>query len=157
MKKLLLSLIVIALSMGAFAQTGSKEIMPRLGYQTESERFSLGVEGRYSLTENIRLAPALDFFFPKDHLTGLDVNFNVHYVLPLEGGFKFYPLVGLNVMNNRFSFGGESIADTQFGFNLGLGGQYDITDNGYLNLEFKYTFVEGKDPAHITLGYGVRF
>lgn len=157
MKKLLLSLIVIALSMGAFAQTGSKEIMPRLGYQTEFERFSLGVEGRYSLTENIRLAPALDFFFPKDHLTGLDVNFNVHYVLPLEGGFKFYPLVGFNVLNNSFSYEGYSFKDTSFGFNLGMGVQYDVMDNGYLNLEFKYTIREFADPAHITLGYGVKF
>lgn len=158
MKKVLFSLALVFLfSMGVSAQTGSKEIMPKIGYQTEAERFLIGLEGRYFLTDNIRLAPSVEFLLPKDHLTGLDVNFNAHYVFPFEGGFKAYPLVGLNVMNNRFSWEGESASDTMFGLNLGAGAQYDITENGYLNLEFKYTVKEYTDVAYITLGYGIKF
>lgn len=157
MKKLFLAIVLAALSFGVHAQTGEKVIMPKLGYQTEAERFLLGLEGRYSLTENIRLAPGVSVLFPNDHVTGLDVDINVHYVFPIQGGFALYPMVGGAMLNNRFSHSGSSNSWTDFGFNIGGGAQYDITSNGYLNFEFKYTFIEGKDPAYFTLGYGIRF
>jgi outer membrane protein X len=115
------------------------------------------VEGRYFLTDNIRLAPGLTFLLPKNHITGLDVDVNVHYVFPLQSGFSVYPFIGGAMLNNRISFEGFSDKGTDFGFNIGAGAQYDITDNGYLNLEFKYTFVDGQDPAYIMLGYGIKF
>ena len=43
MKKLFLATILLALSLGAKAQVGEKVIMPKLGYQTETERFFMGV------------------------------------------------------------------------------------------------------------------
>ncbi|MDR0825289.1 MAG: porin family protein [Prevotella sp.] len=157
MKKVLLVLILAALSLGVNAQTGSKEVMPKIGYQTELERFGIGVEGRYFLTDNIRLAPGLTFLLPKNHITGFDVDVNVHYVFPLQNGLSVYPFIGGAMLNNRISYEGVSDKGTDFGFNIGAGVQYDITDNGYLNLEFKYTFVDGKDPAYIMLGYGIKF
>ncbi|MDU1889989.1 MAG: outer membrane beta-barrel protein [Dysgonomonas sp.] len=157
MKKLVLAVVMAVISMGAFAQTGSKAIMPKIGYQTEYKRVLFGVEGRYFLTNNIRLAPSASVLFPKDHTTGLDIDVNVHYVFPMEGGFAFYPLAGGAMLNNRWSNSGQSTSWTDFGFNVGGGLQYDVMDNGYLNFEFKYTFVEGKDPAYFMLGYGVRF
>ena len=157
MKKVFLAIVLAVVSFGVHAQTGEKVIMPKLGYQTEAERFLLGIEGRYSLTENIRLAPSLSFLFPKDHVTGLDVDINVHYVFPIQGGFALYPLVGGVMMNNRYSYKGYTAKDTTFGFNIGGGAQYNVMDNGYLNFEFKYSFIEGTDPAYFTLGYGIRF
>lgn len=158
MKKIFLVAVLAVFALGAKAQIGEKVIMPKLGYQTEFERFSLGVEGRYSLTENIRLAPGVTFFFPKDHVTGLDVDVNVHYVFPIQSGLSLYPFVGGAMLNNRFSHDGfPTWKDTSFGFNIGGGAQYDVTSNGYVNFEFKYTFVEGTDPAYFTLGYGIKF
>lgn len=163
MKKVLLGIILAAFSLGISAQTGSKAIMPKLGYQTEFKRLGLGVEGRYFLTNNIRLAPGVTVLFPKDRVTGLDVDVNVHYVFPIQGGLAFYPFIGGAMLNNRMSK--QTIGDvefdsqstTDFGFNIGAGVQYDVTDNGYVNFEFKYTFVEGSDPAYFMLGYGIRF
>ncbi|NDV94472.1 porin family protein [Dysgonomonas sp. 521] len=158
MKKVLLGIILAAFSLGISAQTGSKAIMPKLGYQTEIKRFGLGVEGRYFLTNNIRLAPGVTFLFPKDRVTGLDVDVNVHYVFPIPGGMAFYPFIGGAMLNNRKSpKEGDSVSTTDFGFNIGAGGQYDVTENGYVNFEFKYTFIEGADPAYFMLGYGIRF
>ncbi len=157
MKKLFLATILLALSLGAKAQVGEKVIMPKLGYQTETERFFMGVEGRYSISDNIRLAPSLSFMFPKDHVTGLDVDVNVHYVFPIQAGLSLYPLVGGVMMNNRFSYEGFTAKDTTFGLNIGGGAQYDVTSNGYLNFEFKYSFIEGTDPAYFAVGYGVKF
>ena len=158
MKKVLLGIVLaVAFSLGMQAQTGSKAIMPKLGYQTEFKRFALGVEGRYFFTDNIRIAPGLTFLFPKNHTTGLDVDINVHYVFPIQSGLSVYPFIGGAMLNNRISYGGESASFTDFGFNIGAGAQYDVTDNGYVNFEFKYTFVDGTDPAYFMLGYGIRF
>lgn len=57
MKKVLFVFMFALLAIGVQAQQGSKAIMPKLGYQTEFERLGLGVEGRYFLTNNIRIAP----------------------------------------------------------------------------------------------------
>lgn len=158
MKKVILGIIFAALSLGAYAQTGSKAILPKIGYQTEFKRFLVGIEGRYFLNNNIRLAPDVAVLFPKDRVTGLDVNVNLHYVFPIEGGLAFYPLVGGAMLNNRFNpKEGDSTSWTDFGLNLGAGLQYDITNDGYLNFEFKYTLKEDKDPAYFMLGYGIRF
>lgn len=158
MKKIVLVFALVILSVGAYAQKGSTAIMPKIGYQTEFKRFLVGIEGRYSLDNNIRLAPDVSVLFPKDRVMGLDVNINVHYVVPLEGGLSFYPLVGGAMLNNRFNpKEGDSTSWTDFGLNLGAGLQYDITNDGYLNFEFKYTLKEDKDPAYFMLGYGIRF
>jgi outer membrane protein X len=157
MKKLIIVAILAVFSLNAFAQQGAMDLLPKLGYQTEHKRFLVGVEGRYSITNNIRLAPDIAVLFPKDHLTGLDVNINVHYLIPLAEGFTFYPYVGGAMLNNRFSYSGVSNSFTDFGLNLGAGLSYDVTDNGYLDFQFKYTIVDGSDPAYFMLGYGIRF
>ena len=158
MKKLFLALFMLV-SVATFAQTGSKSVLIKAGYQTEAKRFGLGAEGRYSFTENLRLAPDLTFFFPKNHVTGLDVNVNLHYVLPIQDGLSLYPLAGLNMTNNRFSYQGFSDSSTGFGLNLGFGASYDVASNGYLNAEMKYIFNDSdhKDNAVFMLGYGIRF
>jgi len=159
MKKVLFMFMFAVLALSVQAQQGSKAVMPKLGYQTEFKRFALGVEGRYFLTNNIRLAPGVTFLFPKDDLLGFDVDVNVHYVFPIQGGLAFYPFIGGAMLNNRWSPGGDidSVSTTDFGFNIGAGAQYDVTDNGYVNFEFKYTFRENADPAYFMLGYGIRF
>ncbi|MBF0648328.1 MULTISPECIES: outer membrane beta-barrel protein [Dysgonomonas] len=156
MKKLLLVLVLAGLSIGAFSQSGSKSVLVKAGYQSDYERFGLGVEGRYSITNNLRLAPDFTFYFPNNHLTGLDFNANIHYVFPIQSGFSLYPLAGVAMVNNRLSIGGYSDSSTDFGVNIGAGGSFDIGNNGYLNVEFKYSF-QDVDNANIMLGYGVRF
>lgn len=157
MKKLLLIAALAVISLSAFAQRGSMDLLPKIGYQTEHKRFLVGVEGRYSITDNIRLAPDVSVLFPNDHLTGLDVNINVQYLIPLADKLGFYPFVGGAMLNNRYSNDGHSNSFTDFGLNLGAGISYDVTDNGYLDFQFKYTVVDGKDPAYFMLGYGIRF
>lgn len=156
MKKLLLIVALIVVSMSAYSQTGTKSLMLKAGYQTDYKRFGLGVEGRYNITENIRLAPDVTFFFPNDHLTGLDINVNAHYVFNIQDGLSLYPLAGIGVINNRFSYQGYSNGSTDFGFNLGAGASYDLSDNSYVNFEFKYTFQDW-DCASVMVGYGFRF
>jgi outer membrane protein X len=163
MKRLLLFIALIAIFMGAQAQTGSKSLMFKAGYQTDYKRFGIGLEGRYNITRNIRLAPDVTFFFPKDHTTGLDINVNAHYVFNIQNGLSAYPLAGIGIINNRVSSVdlGEGLktkayGSTDFGFNLGAGVSYNLSSKNYANFEFKYTF-QDVNCASIMVGYGVRF
>lgn len=156
MKKLLFIVALMILSLGTYAQKGVKSILVKAGYQTDYERFGIGFEGRYNITDNFRLAPDLTFLFPHYSVTGLDINLNIHYVIPVQKGFSLYPLAGLSVVNNRYSWAGYSNAWTDAGFNIGAGGSYDVSRNGYLNFDFKYTFSE-IDCAAFMFGYGVKF
>lgn len=157
MKKILTLLILITSSLAmANAQVGSKSALIHMGYQSHYERFGFGVEGRYEFIENFRIAPEVAFFIPNKHTTGLDVNLNLQYTLKnVLDGLTIYPLAGLNMNNNRFSYHGFTNRFTEFGFNLGAGAEYDL-DMGFLSFDMKATFAN-KTYGQFMLGYGLRF
>lgn len=161
MKKLVVAVAFAISTLGAFAQNelGEKALIGNIGYQSNAERFMLGVQGRYVIAENFRLAPDVMFFFPNKKLTGLDVNMNVHYVYNVDEQLSVYPLAGIAMQNNRFSgdvIAGGSKGFTDFGFNLGGGASYDFGSNGFANFELKYIFGDA-DCMIVSLGYGIRF
>ncbi len=163
MKKFLFLIAFIATTVGASAQIGDFSVLGNLGYQTSYERFTLGVQGRYNITDKIRIAPDVMFFFPKDKVTGLDVNINAHYVFNFPGErFSVYPLAGIGMQNNFYgkdsdSNGkGKSYTSTKFAFNIGAGITYNLGTRNYLNAEVKFQFADD-DSAVLLLGYGFRF
>lgn len=159
MKKTLLIVAFAFMSMGAFAQLGGlfSSGLIKGAYQTEMERFGIGAEVRFDLPSNFRIAPDVMFFFPKNHTTGLDINVNAHYLLKInDERFALYPLAGINMSNNRVSYKGFSDSFTEFGFNLGIGGEYNLDSKSFLNAEFRYTFNDW-DYAQFSVGYGLRF
>lgn len=174
MKKLLLLAALIAGSFNLSAQAvyepangGDLALVGQAGYQTNYERFGIGAQLRYNFLRNIRIAPDIMFFFPKDKVTGLDVNLNAHYVFYFpQDRFSVYPLAGFAMQNNfrgsqTINVGGESVkidsdSKTNLGFNLGGGISYQVMPNGYLNAEAKFMFAD-EDNAVIMLGYGFRF
>lgn len=165
MKKLLLSIALLAGTLGVFAQSeqGEKSLIGHIGLQSDPGRFLIGAQGRYVIADNIRIAPDVSFIFPKNKVTGLDVNLNAHYVFDLESNVSVYPLAGIAMQNARYSGGqwiGEyktkSSSSTEWGFNLGAGGSYNLNSNSFLNLEMKYTFSDA-DCFTFAFGYGIKF
>lgn len=175
MKKIiLLAISMIALS--ASAQTSSDFRSPQasdfavvghVGYQSNFKRFGIDLQGRYNLMRNIRIAPDIAFYFPKDKVTGLDVMLNAHYVFYFpQDRFSVYPLAGFGMQNNFYGKqtvvvdGNEvktdSDSSTDFAFNLGGGISYQISPQGFLNAEVKFMLGDN-DNAAIMLGYGYRF
>ena len=171
MKKLLLSVMVALAALGMNAQTkkGEGSLMGSLGYQTNYERFGLQAQGRYVIADNLRIAPDLTFFFPKDKVTGLDVNVNFHYVFNFSKdgqGFSVYPLAGIGMQNNFY--GKQKVEvdgvnpeldrsnTTKFAFNLGGGITLPLSERSYLNAEAKFMFAND-DNVVIMLGYGYKF
>jgi len=168
MKKILLltAFIVAALSVSA-QQQGDVSVVGHVGYQTNYERFAIDAQGRYNLTRNIRLAPDITFFFPKDKVTGLDIMLNAHYVFYFpQDKFSVYPLAGIGAQNNFYGkqtviVNGQeektdSHSNTDFAFNLGGGISYQVSPRGFLNAEAKFMFGDN-DNAVILIGYGYKF
>ncbi|MDU1891674.1 MAG: outer membrane beta-barrel protein [Dysgonomonas sp.] len=176
MKKILLFAVLIAASFSLSAQTTSQFRSPQasdfavvgsVGYQTNFERFGIAAQGRYNLMRNIRIAPDIAFYFPKDKVTGLDVMLNAHYVFYFpQDRFSVYPLAGFGMQNNFYGkqtvvIDGDEVktdshSSTDFAFNLGGGISYQISPNGFLNAEVKFMLGDN-DNAAIMLGYGYRF
>lgn len=171
MKKLFLFLVIILAAIGMNAQTrkGEGSIMGSLGYQTNYDRFGLEAQGRYVIANNLRIAPDVTFFFPKDKVTGLDVNVNFHYVFNFSEdgqGFSVYPLAGIGMQNNFYgkktiTVDGKNVEQkrdntTKFAFNLGGGITLPLSERSYLNAEAKFMFAHD-DNVVIMLGYGYRF
>lgn len=171
MKKLFLLITICVCAISANAQTlkGEGSILGNLGYQTNYERFGLGVQGRYVIANNLRLAPDVTLFFPKDKVTGLDVNLNFHYVFNFSKdgqGFSVYPLAGIGMQNNFYgkrtiTVDGKSIEQksdntSKFAFNLGGGISLPLSEHSFLNAEAKFMFAD-EDNVVIMLGYGYRF
>lgn len=171
MKKILLFAAVLMAAVGLNAQTrkGEASVLGNLGYQSNYERFGLGVQGRYAIANNLRIAPDVTFFFPKDKVTGLDVNVNFHYVFNFSQsgqGFSVYPLAGFGMQNNfvgkrTMMVDGQEVkvdgdSTTKFAFNLGGGITLPLTSRSYLNAEAKFMFAQD-DNMVLMLGYGYRF
>ena len=171
MKKLFLAFMIAIAATGLNAQTlkGEGSLLGNVGYQTNYERFGLGVQGRYVIAKNLRIAPDLTFFFPKDKVTGLDVNINFHYVFNFSKdgqGFSVYPLAGFGMQNNFYGkqdteIDGQHVKvgrdnTSKFAFNLGGSITLPLSEHSYLNAEAKFMFAHD-DNVVIMLGYGYKF
>lgn len=171
MKKFLLSVLMVMAAIGLNAQTlkGEGAIMGSLGYQTNYERFGLQAQGRYAIANHLRIAPDVSFFFPKDKVTGLDVNLNFHYVFNFREdgqGFSVYPLAGIGMQNNFYGkqtteVDGKPVEvdrsnTTKFAFNLGGGISLPLSQRSFLNAEVKFMFAD-EDNVVIMIGYGYKF
>lgn len=156
MKKILFIVALTVLSISSYAQTDLSS-MVSFGYQTGTNRFGVGIEGRYAIPYNIRVAPQLVFFIPKNDIAGLDINLDVHYLFHLTPISNIYPLIGFAIDNNHYSPPGQpSFGETHLGFNLGGGADYNLNKKNYLNAEFRYT-LNKYNYGFFSVGYGFRF
>lgn len=172
MKKFVFLFVSMALALGVNAQSrkGESSLMVGAGYQSNYERFGVGLQARYAILNNVRIAPEVNFFFPKEKVTGLDVNVNFHYVFNFKAdgqGFQVYPLVGVGMQTNFYgsrdvTYGGgqevheSSHTNTDFAFALGGGITLPLSSRSYLNAETKFMMGD-KDALVFMLGYGWRF
>lgn len=156
MKKLL-SLFVLAFTACAMnAQINLQSAHIKLNYATEREQMGIGAQARLGITQNLRISPDAIIYFPKNHTTALDVNANLEYAIPLQSNASLYPLAGISMVNTRYSYKGISNSNTEFGFNLGAGFDYNFSSKNYVNIEYRYTFNDW-DFSSFSIGYGFRF
>lgn len=148
----------LLISIATYSQKSDIFLLGKFGYNygEPGDRFGLGAEARVALTDPLKIASAITFMFPHQGITALDVNVNALYSLPIEDtSLQLYPLLGLNMDNNRLSKEGVKRSWTKWGVNLGAGVDYYITKYNFINVDLQYTFV--RDYAKIMIGFGHRF
>ncbi len=155
MKRIFMMIMLAAISsLTAVAQTkqGDSSVGLNVGYAFDSENATIGVDYRYNVTNEFRLAPGLTYL-AKDHgLSAFMFDMNAHYVFEMSDKFGFYPLGGLSL---SFWDGGHSY--TRFGLNLGLGGEVYATKEITVGLEAKYNIIADFDQAYMAVRVAYNF
>lgn len=170
MKKLVLLLAcMVCTYMQSFAQTsrGDSSLGFNLGYGFESENATLGIDYRYNITDEVRIAPSLTYFVKADDLSAVAIDVNAHYVVQLSDVFGFYPLAGVDLSFwkwhhsrldvNDFGKRDDSHKETRLGVNLGLGAEVYATKEMTIGLEVKYNIVKDLDQAWLGVRVGYNF
>lgn len=133
---------LMLMSVGAFAQ-GQFAIGANAGvalYGNEYNPFGIGAKLQYEFVENLRAEAAYNFWFAKDDSGVMDIDLSLQYLIPVADKVKVYPLAGVNVGIThgdawKFVFDKQQ---TIFGFQVGAGIEYFLTDNVKVNLDAKY-------------------
>ncbi len=171
MKKLFIIALMAFVGMSAYAQCekGDMAAGVNVAYGTKDgfSNFGLGAKFQYNLTDAIRIEPSATYFLKKDNISMWDVNVNLHYLFNVAEKFTLYPLAGVSLVGVKasydgFEYGGYEIeggsaSDSKFGFNVGAGAQYWLTETFGLNFDFKYQIVSEMDRPVFSLGGVFKF
>ncbi|MDR2916361.1 MAG: porin family protein [Tannerella sp.] len=154
MKKLVfLTVCLVAFVTGGFAQNsykgekGVSSVGGILGYAVDNETVVLGVDYRYNIKNQIRLAPSILYAVKNDDISTWYVNADAHYLIRMTDKMTLYPVGGLglsiwNFDNVTVLKDGEVSGDTEtkvrLGLNLGFGGEMRVTQDIIVGAEFRY-------------------
>lgn len=147
MKRLFIisSLLLFTLTVSAQRQ-GLSSIGLNMGYGFDSKNTTIGVDYRYSITDEIRFAPSLTHYVKKDGVSAWSIDMNAHYVVKLNDQFGFYPIGGLSLSFWDFKWNNDDTY-TRLGANIGLGGEVYATPELTVGLDLKYHIIKDFDQA----------
>ena len=155
MKKFFVTMCVVLLSVGAYAQEkGTFAVGAEAAYGSSSgfKRLAAGIKAQYNFTDPIRGEVGATYWMKKDHNTAFDVYANAHYLLKITDQFKVYPLAGVGYESSKSEDFTESVTvngmtttvlvpevtSTDVFFTGGAGIQYDMTENFGFNAEYRF-------------------
>lgn len=151
-------LVLMLVSASVFAQTerGQSSVGANVGYAFDRENVTFGIDYRYSITDEVRIAPSITHFVKNNHLSAWDFDVNAHYLVQLSDVFGFYPLAGLSLSLWKADLGkledfGFNKNENYFGVNVGLGAEVYATQNITVGLEVKYHIIKDFDQALIAV------
>ena len=174
MKKLLITMFVVLLSMSTQAQekgdfavgvhAGVTMTEIELGKEKESTtQFGVGAFAQYNLSDHWRAELEGNYHPMKNHVSDFIVGLNFHYLINLSENFKIYPLLGYAfafVHSETFTEGSITVQgddDTDGGIQLGLGAQYNLSNNWFISADYKYQPGIFGDGHVVMGGIGIRF
>ena len=117
----------------------------------------LGAQVQIEPITNWRIAPEFIYFFKNDGLSGLNANFNVHYVIPTSETFAIYPLVGFTYARYTWDTLVGDASEDHCGANVGLGAQYRIKDKLYFFSEERFQIMKDFNQSVTVLGLKYTF
>jgi len=152
MKKIVMGICALMLSVASYAQVGKTTISGHFNYLLDSpNNCGIGANIGYEFAENVRGVAQFDYYFNKDHVSFWNPNINVEYLFHISNSkFTVYPLAGLNVMGWSYDEG----SDSKLGLNIGCGMEYPLNAN--LSFKCEYCYKTQYD-GHSTLNVGLVF
>ena len=161
MKKLMIvALLLIGFGISASAQ--NRGVGVNTGYGNEVSKSSFGIKALYDINESFTIAPSINFYLPETEsasesginaeakLKCWDINTNIHWNFYNDKKSRLYTLAGVSYFNEKLcaevSTEGhkEKACESygQFGINLGLGGQMNLSERWAASAEIKYQIFE---------------
>ena len=164
MKKFLMIAVMAICSLTMNAQDAKMAVGVNLGYapslMKEYNPMIIGAKFQYEFVENIRAELAANMFTKKDDHGLWDAELNFHYLFPVADGIKVYPAAGAVFMGTT----GDGDKENGFGFNVGAGVEYYVTESIKLNADVKYLGVSKKkdgykviDASGVTIAIGAAY
>lgn len=148
MKRLVFLIMLIACSLGVYAQTekGQSSVGFNVGYGFEYDNVTLGIDYRYNILDEFRLNPSITHFVKNNGVSSWAIDMNAHYLFKLSSMFGFYPLAGLNLSFWDLKHPHKEDYN-RFGVNLGMGAELYATREVTVGVEFKYNIIKDFDQA----------
>ena len=147
MKKFLFLCLFAALAISGYAQKGHASVGASMGYAHEYEMATFGVDFRYNILPDIRIAPSITHMFRNRGLNAWYLDLDVHYVIDVTHAFSFYPIGGLSLSIWDWNRYYNDNKRTRVGPNIGLGGEFRIMDELSVGMDFKYNLIQDHDQA----------
>lgn len=144
MKKVVLLFLFAVMTLGLYAQQGASSVGLSVGYALDTDNTTVGIDYRYNVTDDVRIAPSLTHFMKHGGLSAWALDFNAHYVVKLDPSFGFYPLGGVSL---SFWDAPHDWDATRLGLNVGLGGEVYASRELTVGLELKYNLIQDLDQA----------
>ena len=154
-KYIFMAIIAIASSLNLYAYQGDVSAAAQFVYASKHSMAGLGLQLQYEPITNFRLAPEFIYFFKDDGLSGLNANFNVHYVIPTSNSVSIYPLVGFTYGHYMNDIGDASV--DRCGANVGMGAQYRIKDRLHFFTEERFQIMKDFNQSVTVLGLKYTF
>ena len=160
-KYLFLALIAIAAVFNTFAEQGDASAAAQFVYASKSSMAGLGAQVQYEPIAHFRLAPEFIYFFESDKTSAINVNMNLHYIIPTSTTFAIYPLAGFSYARYKISnsvdlFGGDHSFD-RCGANIGMGAEYRVQERLYFFSEERFQIMKDYNQSVTVLGVKYTF
>ena len=138
----------------------SAEVTADYGFGKQFNNRAISISTRYNLFDYFRIAPSYSYFLKKDRIKMNAITLDFHYlfsdknsnIIPYlkNQGVYYYPILGFNVINsnNAIQIINKSAYSYSFGFNCGIGVEYELPtlQNGFrdmaVNFEVLYVAVD---------------
>lgn len=165
MKKIVLLTVCIAVfTAQGFAQNrykgekGISSVGLLMGYGIDNTALTIGLDYRYNIKNQLRLAPSVLYMMEKDDLSTWYFNADAHYLIRTSEKVTLYPIGGIGLSSWKYEWDltnrvvqslleefleenvGIKRSETKFrfGLNLGFGCEMRVSKDLILGAEFKY-------------------
>ena len=154
-KYIIMAILAIASTINVHAVQGDVSATAQFVYASKHSMAGLGAQLQYEFVTNWRVAPEFIYFFKDDGLSALNLNMNVHYIIPTSATFAVYPLVGFTYAHYMPYGPGDDI--DRCGANVGMGAQYEIKNHLYFFSEERFQIMKDFNQSVTVLGLKYTF